>query len=362
MKKEFRGKRAYWLFYDMLMTRKEISLNDVGEKYLGRAMIIGKTGYDDELKELRESVLKQAAKKLTDRLSQLDSGCVEFHGNKRTRTYLYVGVPDDPLKEERNLESQHGITNYTNFCKHLAGIIPRSWIEYYFKGKNNLPIMFQENNAAQLKINTSYVCPSLIPFLLDSIINKRVLCFSYTNSRNTYFPEVIFHPQFIKEYERRWFLCGETNSFNKEKWWDGDTHFTLEVDRIGFIEILETPYKEEHETYWVDYFKPIVGCRRDKQYHVSHVRIRTSSYVTYRLLEESPIHASQQSQSHFINKQGYGEFEYDLVLNNEFIGKVLELGPTLKIIGDKEAVELVKSTIKRMYIGYWGNKNPMHDE
>lgn len=360
--KEFTGKRAYWVFYDMLMTREEISLEGVGEKYLGRKKKINETGNDNELNEVRETVLKQAASKVIRRLNQLEPGSVELLGNNRTRTYRYIGTLIDPLRDERNQDSQHGIANYTNFCKHIAGIIPRTWIEYYFSGKNNLPILLQENTVAQQKIGTGLISSALVPILLDSISNKLVLCFSYTDSRNQYFPEVVFHPQYLKEWDGRWYVCGETDSFSQEKWYKGDPHVTLEVDRIGYMEFCDMPYKESPETYWVEYFKPIVGCRRDKQCHVSHVRIRTSSYATYRLLVEYPIHASQQSQGYFINKKWYGEFEYDLVLNNEFIGKVLELGSTLKIVGDKEAVKLMKSTIKKMYTRYFGNKYHRQDE
>lgn len=356
MKGESNGKRAYWLFYDMLMMRKEISLNDVGEKYLGRTTIINKISRcDNELIEVREKVLKQAASRVIQRLNQVESGSVELLGNNRTRTYLYVGMANDPLKEERNQDSQHGIANYTNFCKHIAGITPRSWIEYYFKGTNNLPTMLQENELAQQKISTGLISSILIPSLLDSIINKKVLCFSYTNSRHQYFPEVVFHPQYLKEWDGRWFLCGETDSFSQEEWYDGDSHFTLEVDRIGYLEICDIPYIESSVAYWKEYFAPIVGCRRGKQCSISHVRIRTFSYATYRLLIESPIHASQHHQSHFVGTKGYGEFEYDLVLNKEFIGQILRFGPTLKITGDKEAVELMKSTIERLYMGYFGS-------
>jgi len=355
MAKESNSKRAYWLFYDMLMTRREISLTDVGENYLGRPTQINPISRnDDELKLLKENLLKQAASNVIQKLNIIEPNSVKLLGNNRIRTYKYVGKQDDPLRDERNKDSQHGITNYSHFCKHVAGIIPSEWIEYYFRDTSNLPVMIHENECAQTKISTSLVSPSLVPSLLDSIINKRVLCFSYTNSRNTYFPEVIFHPQYLKEWAGRWFICGETDSFCEEEWYDGDPHFTLEVNRIGYIETIEAPYRESIENYWVDYFAPIVGCKREKQIHLSHVKLRTTSYVTYRLLIEHPIHSSQRYSGYFHDKQGYGEFEYDVSLNREFMGSVLNFGDTLKMVGDKEAVEWMKTMVKRIYIEYFG--------
>ena len=70
----------------------------------------------------------------------------------------------------------------------------------------------------------------------------------------------------------------------------------------------------------------------------------------YKLTETKPIHNSQEGilpYGKYYDGE-YGEFEVNVEVNKEFIGRILQMGPNLEIISPLEVRSLFKEKIEQM--------------
>src|SRR5690606_3891193 len=118
--------------------------------------------------------------------------------------------------------------------------------------------------------------------------------------------EFIFHPYFLKQYNKRWFLIGQRAEF--------DTWTTLALDRIiSFKKAYDQTFvaiKENHE----EYFEDIIGVSKPMDAEVQKVRIKLSKAI-WPYIESKPIHPSQkvvQREEEFLT------IELEIIPNYEF--------------------------------------------
>lgn len=79
----------------------------------------------------------------------------------------------------------------------------------------------------------------------------------------------------------------------------------------------------------------------------------------YGLTSSKPIHHSQVTCGEYDENMGYGDFDLYIELNNEFIGRILQMGPGLEIISPPEYREIFVQRITEMAKMYdILNKNP----
>ena len=130
------------------------------------------------------------------------------------KAYKYIGKAEDPLREYRLAIEQKRIEDYVAFCKASAGILPYSWFSSYFE---NTQLLLDTNREAEsgashirssLEQNLTNI--DLLPVFNKAITDRQVLQFSYQPFGQEQF-ELTFHPQFLKEYNGRWFVFGEAN-------------------------------------------------------------------------------------------------------------------------------------------------------
>ena len=66
------------------------------------------------------------------------------------------------------------------------------------------------------------------------------------------------------------------------------------------------------------------------------------------LVETKPIHHTQRTLNDFDEILGYGEVTMTLRTNNEFFGRILQLGHYLEIISPKEVRDDIALRISKM--------------
>lgn len=352
-KNPFDGKGIYtkfvWLIYKRIQSRNWFSHADVMADKLGLASAkdlkfsISKCPNDGELKKAFRDILKF----LEDKVGQ---GCIEIQGCTRSKRFRYVGVSDNPLEDYQNASAVNDIRTYAQFCEDSAGFFPRPWLEYFFEDTIDLlKISQRKRNGEQIitsSIDRELNNIELLPFLYDAIRYKQVLNIDY-KPYNEQIVTLEFHPHLLKEYNGRWFLFGHATGKVPEY------GYNLALDRI----VGEPTQSKKEEKYisfpqgfYTDFFRNIVGVSHINNAEPATIVIRAIDFSTFKLTDTKKIHHSQETIKPFAKYEDgqYGEFKLYVEVNNEFIGRVLQMGAGLEVVSPIEVRELFKQRIADM--------------
>jgi hypothetical protein len=156
---------------------------------------------------------------------------------------------------------------------------------------------------------TVYNVKNLFLKLYDAIVEQNVLKIIYKDFKATEPYELIFHPYFIKEYNRRWFVFGLNPERNIFTW-------NLAFDRIIDLEVLDKQKYIPNDFNWTeDYFEDMVGVTRQIDSISQKVVIEVDNH-TYKYIESKPIHVTQKR----IKYDDYNTtFFIQVILNKELI-------------------------------------------
>ena len=188
----------------------------------------------------------------------------------------------------------------------------------------------------------------LLPVFYKAITGRQVLQFSYQPFGQDPF-ELIFHPQFLKEYNGRWFVFGEAD---REPY----HAYNVPLDRIvGEVKAVDgVDYIPAPKGFYQQFFKNIIGVTHEKGMKVEKVVIRTKTEYQHGLLLTKPLHHSQKETLPFGEHEdgNYGEVTVMIEPNRELCGKILLYGENLEVIQPCALREKVKDTLMKMVKQY----------
>ena len=342
------------ILYEELMKREFVTLADImciKRRY-------PKGFYDNNpkatlSKEMYYGDLKKASSELIKALETVCPGCIEDNGKTgKGKAFRYVGKDDDPLAAERQAIEQKRLEDYVAFCKASAGILPSSWFSSYFE---NTQLLLDTNREAES--GGSHICSSLeqnltnidlLPVFNKAITDKKVLRFSYQRFGQDPF-ELIFHPQFLKEYNGRWFVFGEANREPYQA-------YNVPLDRIvgEVIEVDDVEYIPAPKGFYQEFFNNIIGVTHEKGAKVEKVVIRTKTEYQHGLLLTKPLHHSQKETLPFGEHEDgcYGEVTLTIEPNRELRGRILMYGENLEVMSPLSLREQILDIIKRQLEAY----------
>lgn len=343
------------VIYQRLRTREWFSYADVMAEYMGLPSAdmlpcnVSNCDNYGELKKAFPQVCKAIRQKEGD-------ASIEKRGNNRGREYRYVGKEDDPLADMRNAQAIKDIQKYYQFCQNSAGFFPESWLEYYFKDCMDLFAMKTNKHQGEQVISSSLdrrlTNIELLPFLYESIKNRQVLKVQYKPYEKD---SVIltFHPHYLREYNGRWFLLGHAEGLEPE------LGYNLALDRIQGRpqELNDVPYCPSPKSFYKNYYDDIVGVTHPKDSEPVEVIIRAHSSYMYGLTETKPIHSSQKVHTPFGHYPDgeYGDFSVKVVVNNEFYGRILQMGDGLEIMSPNKVRQEISDRINDIIMRYLSN-------
>lgn len=332
----FEGRGLYTKFvracYSRLMRREWFSLADVMADHLGlksAAEIIKISSPDYHYGELKKAFM-DISKLLKERCGE---DCIETDGNNRNKRFRYVGEAYDPLEDLKNAQAIKDIQTYAQFCIDSAGFFPTSWVEYFLEDTLDLLKITRRKKSGEQSIVSSVDRElrniELLPLLYDAIRNKDVLSIGYQPAGKD-IKVIEFHPHILKEYNGRWFLFGWAKNELPEM-----AH-NLALDRIKEINSIKgVEYVVAPKNFYLDYFKDIIGVthNRDKK-PAEDIIIRARNFRMFNLIETKKLHPSQITTKTYGDYDGarYGEFQIHVEVNNEFIGRILQMGAGLEVI------------------------------
>jgi len=343
------------LIYSELMKRVFVSYADILALYCKRPK-----GYYDKIacnSEPGYGELKKAFPEVLKALEKAFAGCIEDNGKTgKGKAFRYVGESDDPLSEERKAVVQKSVEDYVSFCKASAGILPSCWFSSYFE---NTQLLLDTNREAES--GTNHIRSSLeqnltnidlLPVFNKAITDRRVLRFSYQRFGQEPF-ELTFHPQFLKEYNGRWFVFGEAN---REPY----HAYNVPLDRIvGEVTVVDdVEYIPAEKGFYQDFFNNIIGVTREKGAKVEQVVIHTKTEYQHALLLTKPLHHSQKETLPFGEHEdgSYGEVMLTIEPNRELRGKILAYGQYLEVMRPQSLREQIIDIINQQIKQYWGDE------
>ena len=337
--------------YNELMKRNFLTYADVLAAYYGRPQ-----GYYDKIScnsEVGYGELKKAFPEVLKALRSYDSNCIEDNGKVgKGKAYRYIGKKDDPLSEERKAVVQKSLEDYVAFCKASAGIMPTSWFSSFFENTQLLldTNREEENGYGHIRssLEQNLTNIHLLPVFYKAITDKQVLQFSYQRFGQEPFL-LTFHPQYLKEYNGRWFVLGEANR-------EPFKAYNVPLDRIigELIEVNEVEYITAPKGFYQDFFKDIIGVTHEKDAKVEQVVIRTKTEYQHGLLLTKPLHHSQKETIPFGEHEDgcYGEVTLTIEPNRELRGKILAYGQYLEVMQPILLREQIKNILEKQIIQY----------
>ena len=318
--------------YRWLMSRRWVTYADIMADYIGLASTkelpcsISKCNNEGELRKAFPAVCNAIKMKL-------GNDCLEIEGNKRNKRFRYIGTDNDPLADMRNAKVINNLRQYWKFCQDSAGFFPTSWLEYFFKDCQDLIDIKVKRQKGEQVISSSIdrilTNINYLPMLYEAIINQQVLEIDYKPYGEIQ-ETLVFHPHYLKEHNGRWHLLGHAEGHTPEN------GYNISLDRIQSRprEKTKTKYIAAPPMFYEQFFKNIVGVSHIKNAVVENIIIRAHSYYIYKLTESKPIHYTQKVLRPFDEYEdgNYGEFWVQVEVNNEFIGRILQMGAGLEII------------------------------
>ena len=338
------------LIYKELMKREFVSYSDILALYYGRPQ-----GYYKRVScnsEIGYGELKKAFPEVLDALKKTSPGCIEDNGLSKGKAYRYIGKDDDPLSEERKAVVQKSVEDYVAFCKASAGIMPASWFSSFFENTQLLLDTNREAKDGDMRISSSMeqnlTNIHLLPVFFRAILDQQVLRFDYQRFGQEPFT-LTFHPQFLKEYNGRWFVFGEADREPYQA-------YNVPLDRIvgEVCEVDDVEYIPAPKGFYQEFFMNIIGVTHEKGANVEEVIIRTKSEYQHGLLLTKPLHHSQEEVLPFGEHDGqwYGEVRLTIEPNRELRGRILLYGENLEVISPLSLREQIKDIIKQQMAQY----------
>lgn len=342
------------LIYNELMKHDFVSYADVLALYCGRPK-----GYYDKMacnSEPGYGELKKAFPEVLKALEKTCPGCIEDNGLSKGKAYKYNGDNNDPLSEERKAVVQKSVEDYVAFCKASAGILPASWFSSFFENTQILLETNRESKDGEMRIcsgaEQNLTNIDLLPVFYKAIANKQVLRFDYQRFGQEPFT-LIFHPQFLKEYNGRWFVFGDADREPYQA-------YNVPLDRIvgKVCEVNDVEYIPAPKGFYHDFFNNIIGVTHEKGAKVEEIIIQTKTEYQHGLLLTKPLHHSQEEALPFGEHDGqyYGEVRLTIEPNRELRGRILLYGQNLEVISPLSLREQIKDIIRQQMDTYYDNK------
>jgi predicted DNA-binding transcriptional regulator YafY len=182
--------------------------------------------------------------------------------------------------------------------------------------------------------------------LADHIRQRDVLKIEYQSFRASEASQQIFHPQYLKCYNNRWFLIGCNSEYP-------DNITVLPLDRIKSFKKVSKPAYKEMDEDWSEYFMDMIGVSADGENGPQEVVLRFYNnrglYVATK-----PLHNSQKKIIEIA--PDIHEVRLKVIVNRELKSQILHFGKDIEVISPKSLAEIVKAEHEEAYSRYKSKK------
>ncbi len=228
------------------------------------------------------------------------------------------------LDEEQSL-------NVDSFLSHMEIIATAEQISNNLNANNNLLSFIEFENKAAIETIPNFKT------ILEAIQQQIPITFNHNSFYHLKVEEYILKPYFLKQYQNRWYVVGETEKGYR----------TFGIDRIENIIIGIKKFKPKTEEA-KEKFSNVIGLN-----YVDHKleKISLSFHISQKpYIVSLPLHHSQKE----INSDNETTFDIELRIhpNFEFRQQILKYGSLVKVVEPKWLSEEIKEELKMAFESY----------
>ena len=276
--------------------------------------------------------------------------CVSRLKKHISRDSRLKGVLD--YKNKKNgrygLKYKPGYENYLKYLEAKKDIEKMSGIEKRIYSTIGLDLLLDQRNTECTKIEFECVRnlkkADYVKIMATWILENKVLDITYMDKKNNGH-QVVFHPQFLREYNNRWAVYGKCEEMENYP-------TCIRIDSIVKLSLLPKEkgiiYKEAEHHYYRDYFKDIIGFTKNKNSKVQDVYFLTNNREVHNLIKTKPFHESQEELEQWSDESQHGKFVLHIIPNIELRTKLLSYGSGITMLGNGWFQREFKEEIKKM--------------
>nr|WP_322623418.1 WYL domain-containing protein [uncultured Flavobacterium sp.] len=176
----------------------------------------------------------------------------------------------------------------------------------------------QQKSIIHLDKNDRLKGLEFIDVLYQSILDKKVLDITYKSFSAQDFNQFVVHPQFLKEYNNRWFLfCAK-----------GGKILNLALDRMQEINVLDGEIYEDKNINPDNFFREVIGVTVSERQRGRNI-IFFVDKLNAPYVKTKPFHNSQVVVE---EKEGGTVFKICVQINYELERLLLGFGDSLRVI------------------------------
>jgi len=260
------------------------------------------------------------------------------HGKK---VYYRYSEPEFSIKNQKISDDEiDTINSALMVLLRFRGIPQFEWVNEIFP---KLQSAFQDKEPTEVisfDQNEFLIGLDNLPTLYKSITNKSALIIEYQSFKDIEPKQLIVHPYFLKQYNKRWFLFGLNH---KDK-----LIYNLPLDRIKSISQSSEKYIENTTLDFIEYFEDIVGVSLTPNEQPIKIKLKINNEVTPYILTK-PIHGSQKKKESLVDGT---IIEIEVIPNIELRQLILSYGDGIEVISPNCFRDQIKNVIVKMNIKY----------
>jgi predicted DNA-binding transcriptional regulator YafY len=192
-------------------------------------------------------------------------------------------------------------------------------------------VQFETSNASNGQL--------WIDLIFSAIRSRRALVFKYENIYKKKISAYQLDPYLLREHRNRWYMIG----WSEER----QDYLTFALDRIIELNVTDNPQKQKKDFHSGEFFQHATGIMEGTGKPVKVELVVKGPAAKLLLLE--PLHQSQLLMS---QKADVIKLSLNVLVNEEFMLRLLGLGPACKVIKPASLQASIKSMINGMLENY----------
>ncbi len=192
-------------------------------------------------------------------------------------------------------------------------------------------VQFETSNASNGQL--------WIDLIFSAIRTRRALVFKYENIYKKKISAYQLDPYLLREHRNRWYMIG----WSEER----QDYLTFALDRIIELNVTDNPQKLKKDFHSGEFFQHATGIMEGTGKPVK-VELVVKGPAA-KLLQLEPLHQSQVLMS---QKGDVIKLSLNVLVNEEFMLRLLGLGPACKVIKPASLQASIKSMINGMLENY----------
>ncbi|MDM1350936.1 WYL domain-containing protein [Myroides marinus] len=259
------------------------------------------------------------------------SAPIESYAKGKKRYYRYED-PDFSIKKQELTQSERDqITDTLMVLSRVKGLGNTAWIEELkLKFDSKHEALLNNDTFISFQENIDLVGINYLGELYNYIKNKQALKITYKAFKQTESIEVIVSPQYLKQYNNRWFLF----VWNQNR--QQVTNFAL--DRIQDISIASETYYRCDIDFNKDYFEEIIGVTNFIDKRAEEVKIELSDQIIP-YITTKPFHQSQKKIKDNI-------LTIKVKINYELKQQILFYGTAMRVLTPESLANDIKQMLE----------------